>query len=348
VEALFRPVSRDGFWAEDGRIVRALLCSHDEAGKLVWREDTRLLHRYHGFAFMGLGDWRASRHGSDRFDAQIESAMAWYDRYLGSSEVHTLPSYGLGACLYGYVTLASRFPHERSVEAMINEATARIQFDHHEDALVIMGLSRSWERLTHSRRRLLADAVNRFLTMQTPCGLFVFPRHPTSFYHQNQMYICWGLGQYGLHERSEEMRNAVRRNLEFTVRRRMLPDGGLVWHEGGRFVHRLANAYRKVVRRQVIDVQKLYECHQTFFANAADCLARLGDPAFGAEAELALNWIFGGNVRRQNLVELTGIGVPWRAITRDGEIWIMQDLFKGVYEIGSFLRALSADEREGT
>ena len=43
-------------------------------------------------------------------------------------------------------------------------------------------------------------------------------------------------------------------------------------------------------------------------------------------------------------MELTGLGIPWRVISLDGEWRIKGDMFKGVYEVGSYIRALSLPE----
>ena len=55
----------------------------------------------------------------------------------------------------------------------------------------------------------------------------------------------------------------------------------------------------------------------------------------------ALEWIFSTNRRGKNLVEECGIGVPWRMMDKKGRINIRGQNFKGAYEVGSYIMALS-------
>ena len=348
LDALFRPVEQSGFWNREGYITRGLLCTLDSRGALLWREDTRLLHRYRGFALMGLGDWRCSSHGSDRFDSEIRSHLEWYKRFITSPRLLArIPNYGAGAHLYGLATLEPFIPQEPVTDLLTHHLTRRVAFGHHEDALVIMGLARRWGGLGQTEKQTVRHAVDRLLTSQADNGLFQLPAAPRlSTKHQNTMYICWALGEYGLRERTEQVCKAISKALEFTVARRMRTDGGILWHEGGDLLHRCGNWCRRAILRQTIDVEKLYECHQTFFVVAVDYLCRLGDSSFSDHATLALEWIYRSNARKQDLCELTGIGVPWRAISLTGEWRLPGDMFKGVYELGAYVRALSAPERE--
>ncbi|MFC6726487.1 methyltransferase, partial [Halobium palmae] len=86
----------------------------------------------------------------------------------------------------------------------------------------------------------------------------------------------------------------------------------------------------------------LFECHQTFFVNAVAHYARAGgERDFSPAALRAMSWIYGGNDLDADLVERSGIGVPMRFVTTDGRLSAPEQNFKGVYEVGSYVEALT-------
>jgi hypothetical protein len=54
-----------------------------------------------------------------------------------------------------------------------------------------------------------------------------------------------------------------------------------------------------------------------------------------------MDWIYSGNILRKDLVEISGIGVPMRMMTIDGDLNVRGQMFKGSYEIGSYIMALT-------
>jgi hypothetical protein len=54
-----------------------------------------------------------------------------------------------------------------------------------------------------------------------------------------------------------------------------------------------------------------------------------------------MGWLFGNNQFGVDLTELSGIGVPMRQLTVDGRIGVPDQQFKGSYEVGSYLLALT-------
>ena len=52
-------------------------------------------------------------------------------------------------------------------------------------------------------------------------------------------------------------------------------------------------------------------------------------------------WIYGKNVLGENLVDSSEIGVPMRQMTLRGRIDVPDQTFKGTYEVGSYVMALT-------
>ena len=91
-----------------------------------------------------------------------------------------------------------------------------------------------------------------------------------------------------------------------------------------------------------ISVNYLFECHQTFFANSVSFYQFFyKTEKFSDYRDRALDWIFGDNRIKTNLVEITKIDVPARIMTRKGELFVKNNHFKGSYEVGSYIFALA-------
>ena len=54
-----------------------------------------------------------------------------------------------------------------------------------------------------------------------------------------------------------------------------------------------------------------------------------------------MDWIYGNNSLNKNLVEISGIGVPMRMMSIKGKMDVDGQMFKGSYEIGSYVMALT-------
>jgi hypothetical protein len=86
----------------------------------------------------------------------------------------------------------------------------------------------------------------------------------------------------------------------------------------------------------------LYECHQTFFVNAvAEYYRAGGTREYDRAVGKAMAWIYGDNSLDTDLVELSTIGVPMRQATTDGRMDARGQTYKGSYEVGSYLMALT-------
>ena len=86
----------------------------------------------------------------------------------------------------------------------------------------------------------------------------------------------------------------------------------------------------------------LFECHQTFFVNAVlQYYKASGMRTYDNYIGRAVDWIFGNNVLGKNLVEVTDLGVPMRMMTIKEDMNADGQKFKGAYEIGSYIMALT-------
>jgi hypothetical protein len=92
-----------------------------------------------------------------------------------------------------------------------------------------------------------------------------------------------------------------------------------------------------------------YECHQCFYASAVELFTDAsGDRRFEALRFRALNFIFGDNRWRLPLDEIGLQGLPVRCVSKGGSVTLWRNQFKGCYEVGAYLWALSSAVRDET
>lgn len=347
LSCLFRPVSENGFWDPvDEKFLRAhdyeLVGSGHEPADFAWTPDDRELWRYAPFALMGAMQWRTSRLGDARYDAKLERALAYYREKAEGDALAEMPSYGIGPLTCAFALAADVF--EGSCLAVAHElfeyAHEEFDFSHAEDSLLAYGWSFLTERTENPAvRDALSAAIWKMNDRLTPEGLFAFDNHTTRR-HQNQMYTCWGFaraiavtGQPGYLEN-------VARVLEYTIENRMRSDGAFIWEDVS-VPRRVRRATTKRLGFRPPHWDFLYECHQTFFVNAvAEYYAAGGTRDFDREVGRAMAWIYGES-SRGDLVEASGLGVPLRFLTVDDRLDIADQMYKGSYEVGSYLMALT-------
>jgi SAM-dependent methyltransferase len=342
LSCLFRPVEENGFWDDaDGKILRALEYDIGRENEFAWTPDDRELWRYAPFALMGTMQWRASALGDGRYDDKIERALAYFADKIEST-LPEMPSYGIGPLVCVFALAADVFDpgHESVARELFEHSRERFEFTHAEDSLLAYGWSYLAERESESEvRDALSDALARMNDRLTPEGLFAFDNHTTRR-HQNQMYACWGLaraieitGQTGYLEN-------VERVLDYTIEHRMREDGAFIWQDVS-LPRQLRRATTKRLGFRPPHWDFLYECHQTFFVNAVAHYYRAGgEQKYDRAVGRAMSWIYGDS-SRGNLVESSGLGVPMRFLTVDDRLDIPDQMYKGSYEIGSYLMALT-------
>ena len=160
-------------------------------------------------------------------------------------------------------------------------------------------------------------------------------------YHQRLMYTLWGLIFSAQHSNTEVIHTIAQNTLRFVWENGRQEDNGFLWHPDFYFV---SNRFRyfpiPILNKKTSSY--LFECHQTFFAIAVDLYNNVFNEKFMVkERDLALDWIFGANRMNLDLTKITRLGIPNRIMTSDKKLFVNGNNFKGSYEIGSYILALS-------
>ncbi|MWG33159.1 class I SAM-dependent methyltransferase [Halomarina oriensis] len=351
LDCLFRPTAEEGFWAADdagGHITRELTYDVGADGRPTnWTAEDDVVWRYAPFALMGAMQWRTSPRGTDRVDAKLRRQLAYFEERIEEGALDEMPSYGLGPLTCAFALAADVFDErflERATE-LFEHSEERVQYEHSEDSLVLYGWTYLYERTRDPDVRTAIDrGMDAVVQRQNAWKTLFYFDNETTRRHQNQQYTLWGLaraievtGRTGYLENVEAV-------LDYTVDVRMQADGAFIWEDPSR------RTYYGAELRRVLGTgfsrpphwEFLYACHQTFFVNAvAHYYAAGGRRDYDAELGRAMRWIYGENVRGTDLIAESGLGVPIRFTTLDGRIDVPDQQFKGAYEVGSHLMALT-------
>ena len=354
LDALFRPVAEDGFWDEsEGTIARRLeyeVRGDDRTGELAWSHDGGTEWRYAPFALMGAMRWRASPLGTDARDGRLRRCLDYFVARLADGTVRAgMPSYGVGPLIDAFARAgtAGAFDDGRLATAreLAELAAESVAFDHAEDALVLRGWATLYDldpeaTADGALRARIDDALFAVADRLTPEGFFAFDDHTTRR-HQNQMYALWGLCRAAEVTGADGYLDVAETVLDATLDRRMRPDGAFLWEDVSRRA-RLKGEAAKALGYWPEYWEYLFECHQTFFVNAvASYYAAGGTGRYDQAVGRAMAWVYGDNPRGEDLVTTSGIGVPLRQTTLDGRIGAPDQSFKGSYEVGSWVMALT-------
>ncbi len=368
LSAIFRPMEKDGFWdPERGTFTKALDYRIVD-GTLEWEPNRAQHWRYGPFGLLGTMRWRSSSLGTDEYDLQLRRALDHAAKRIEAGALQQLPNYGLGALLASFGMAGDVFQggganYTQVAQAIYDAASPLVPHSHSEDVLLTYGASvyhetagtpESAEDIEDAVADIASSTVDRKLAIgkDSRPGWSRYGTVLTRAYdlvyggsrplrHQNQMYGLWALcrgcaavDRMSPLERAEDV-------LDYTVSRRMQQDGGIIWEDV---------APRAVLTGEALDRiglrpphwKFLYSCHQTFFVNAVMEYYRAGGTkSYDRAVEKALHWIFGGNRRGEDLVERSGIGVPIRQMTTDGDITVPDQMYVGTYEVGSYIMALT-------
>lgn len=347
LDCLFRPVEENGFWdAREGKILRAQeydIVDERTSGPSAfsWTPDDRVLWRYAPFALMGTMQWRTSALGRSEYDEKIERVLTYFAERI-EDRLEDIPSYGIGplTCVFSLAADVFDSEHANTARVLFEHARERFDFTHAEDSLLAYGWSYLAERDDNPEvEQALSTALWQMNDRLTPEGLFAFENHTTRR-HQNQMYTCWGLARAIEITGQTGYIDGIERVLDYTIGNRMREDGAFVWEDVS-LPRRIRRGLTKRLGFRPPHWDFLYECHQTFFVNAvAHYYAAGGERDYDREVGRAMSWIYGDS-SRGDLVELSGLGVPMRFLTADGRLNVDDQMYKGSYEIGSYLMALT-------
>ena len=344
LNCLFRPTERNGFWDRtEEKIIRALTYELVD-GDLRWTRDDRVLWRYAPFALMGAMFWRDSPFGDETYDDKLVRELAYFTEQVSDAAVLSeMPSYAVGPLISGFSRAARIFDgeHEATARMLYEHSAETFEFDHAEDCLLLYGWADLFELTSEDAVRAnIDDGLWKIVERLTPEGLFEFDNETTRR-HQNQMYALWGLCRAIAVTEKRGYLDSVEQVLEYTINNRMRRDGAFLWED----VPRLRSATTRLRRsagERPPHWEFLYECHQTFFVNSvAEYYRAGGSTNYDRSVRRAMAWIFGNNPLDVDLTEISRIGVPMRQMTVDGRIDVPDQMYKGAYEVGSYIMALT-------
>ena len=371
VDSLFRPVAANGFWDDaDGKIIRALEYSFTD-GELVWTPDDTFQWRYSPFALMGVFHWRTADCGDDRHDPKIRSHLEYLLEQLPDEGLQDVPSYGLGPLLVSLVRADEVFSDTDYLEPATRiglESKPPRTFDHNEDALLLLGWAELYRRSGADEVRSRVRAGLDHFKSQFGTDLYTYDSSSRGFQqysnlqktvydllyggtpsrrHQNQMYTLWGVGEAAKVLDDRGVLTQMEQVLEYTVWRRMREDGGIIWEDVSSFSSVRGDVLSRLGLRPP-HWYFLYTCHQSFFAHAVAVFESLSDRRrFADDAITALEWIFENDVSPPLSRGTSNLGVPMRFVTIHGDFSVDDQMYKGTYEIGAYLMALT-DLVDGT
>lgn len=345
LECLFRPVEEDGFWdTDEGKIIRALEYSFEDEG-LGWTSDDSVEWRYAPFALMGVLQWRASPLGTETFDEKVRRELEYFtEQVADQGALDAMPSYGVGPLIVAFSLADGVFGDSRYVEtarALYEYSRNRFDFTHAEDSLLLFGWSHLYRHDPDDE--LLADIAEALWTVNERLdsdGVFQFD-NSTTHRHQNQMYTLWGLCEGISVTDTPGYLDSAEQVLDYAIENRMRDDGAFLWDEPST-KRRIKRAIHKRLGGRPPHWDFLYECHQTFFVNAVMGYYKAGgNRNYDQEVREAMSWIYANNGLGVDLVEYSGLGVPMRQMTVDTRMDVPGQMYKGAYEIGSYLMAIT-------
>ena len=362
LDALFSDTTNNGFWNEkEGRIIYGLdyITQKNDNN---WIVDNTTDFRFGPFGLMGALYWRYTNpHSNTNYDLKMKRYLDFlansiqangqiYGNNSGFEHGIVLATLALGSLVFKDLDAIKAKIYLQKADSMyeyiLKNWTVNNISNNHDlfilwgfgwlyDAEVAAGNVAEAENIKIEIFRLynwmhsILDGHCRFLT-----GDF------RASYHQRMMYPLWGFAKAVKITNNKSHLRSIERSLDYVLRNRMDWDGAFIWHppiwlykKKSIFKWRLGiNPFSKY----------LFECHQTFFINAVEQYYRSGGKKdFFADEIRAIEWIFSTNRRGKNMVEECGIGVPWRMMNTKGRINVRGQAFKGTYELGSYIMALS-------
>jgi hypothetical protein len=361
LDCLFRPTTQNGFWDRRAeRIVRELTYEVKGADALRgetpdpgavsfdWTPGDEIQWRYASFAVMGAMTWRQSALGTDAYDPKLRAELDYFAaRVDDEATLAEVPSYGVGPLVDAFARAGAVLDeaYRETAWTLYRHSRTAFDFSHAEDALLPFG----WVTLLETAPAdeatddLLADvddALWRVNDRVSGEGLFDFD-NGTTRRHQNQMYSLWGLCRGIRATDRPGYLDTVERVLDYTVAERMRPDGAFVWEDVPAPKRARFELLKRLGKRPP-HWDFLYECHQTFFVTAvAEYYAAGGERSYDREVRRAMAWVFGDNALGTDLTDLSGIGIPMRFLTTDRRVDVPDQQFKGAYEVGAWLLALT-------
>jgi len=340
LESLFRDKSDGGFWDSDlGSIIRQKNMNSD----LTWKDNSTVDLRYAPFALMGALIYRHFSNDS-KFDDKILKNIDYIKNNLDHAGITDL-HYGIFTSLvFGY----GIYQQEDCLEMCINiikQTDKKVsKIKNNELSLIVWGYSWLYEfykREDEFKRNLFSKIRNYsdfLIQSQDNKGVFQ-TGDIRAMLHQRIMYVLWSLAKASEVTGELKYLRKIEKSLNYVKDKRMTSDNGFIWYPKFHFVK---YGFIKIPIFAPRQAKWFFECHQTFFVNACQLYYQAGGRLDYTNSEKkAMEWIFASNVKKINLVTHSKIGIPFRIMHENGDLFVKDENFKGTYEIGSYIMALT-------
>lgn len=334
---VFQDTSQLGFWDGQNQRIHGKL-THDPAWQ--WQIDPDRSDRYGLFCLSAIllakVIYRLDTSASD------PKIIAYLQYIQKSVRTYQLPdvTYGAWNCLVLGQRIYPQLALDQEIKSLfefIDDGLEPITDNQH--ALVLIG-GAYHDPQDDESQGYWRNLTLRLLKAQDAEGFFQ-TGDLRAFHHQRVMYVLWSLAVMSQRFLKNEIREAIKRSLRsIWATRRQTEDNAFLWHPA--FYWAKSSAGIKVPMYLPLSAEHLFECHQTFFANAVGLYQHYFQTNdFEEERSQALQWIFGTNRAKTDLVGVTGLDVPARMMTAKGTLDANGNNFKGSYEIGSYILALA-------
>jgi len=361
INSLFTPIDDNGFWDNnEKKIIRSLEYEFTTDG-ICWRPDDSFHWRYSPFALMGIMYWRSSPIGNSKYDSKIYNQFKYFLKKLEDTNIKSVPSYGMGPLIMSLSFAEDIFPKLNAEEKALNMAINSknpSKFNHNEDALLLFGWAHIYERTNDAGlRKKIEEGLEHYSSLFSG-NLFTYNSINRDYQkynlgvqqlydllyggsptrrHQNQMYILWGLSKASEVLDDSSNHDKIENVIEYSIRHRMREDGAFIWEDVSKFSKMRGELLFKLGIRPP-HWHFLYECHQTFFINAVSTYYSSGGTnVYNEEVKRAADWIYNNSLYDCKY----NIDVPMRQITINGDMCVSDQMYKGTYEIGSYIMALT-------
>lgn len=341
LKRLFLDKSQLGFWDEEsGRIIERLY--HDKNWN--WKYVDNNQYRYGVFCLSCLLlSKKYTKLDLNSYNEKIQLYLNFILRKLNNLAKTDL-TYGALLALtlgneFGLINIDNKIIEKKLVETCDYAINS---FDN-QNALILIPISIFLSsNISLKLKSKFEKLIQKYLISIDKNGLFQ-TGDLRYCYHQRLMYTLWGLIHSSRYYYTDEIYNAAKKTLSYVwnTRRQSDTDNAFLWHPQFYLVKNRI----KYIPLPIINIKSsryLFECHQTFFANAINFFNNQFNEKFMIEErDKAISWIFGENRMNLDLTKITNLDIPCRIMSKNKNLFIAGENYKGSYEIGSYILALS-------
>jgi hypothetical protein len=339
VEKLFQPTTTNGYWDEENKRIGESLF-YDR--KFNWEYRTENKKRYGLFAISLL--LLAEELNSLDLTPHKNKIVDYNKKIISELDTLSYSELTYGALLSVILAYKRNYISidESKYEDILIKTLENVPKLYDNQLYLVLIAAKYF--LTIKKSPKVQELINELLTLLLNSytkNAFFNTGDPRGIYHQRRMYILWSMIFCSTLFYTDEIDRIVQHSLKYSLQKcRDGKDSAFLWHPPMYF-----SKYKSSFQFPIYNYNSskyLFECHQTFFCNAALLHQKfIGTHDFNQDIKESINWIFGENRINKNLVEITKIHIPQRIMTTDGNLFVKGEKFKGSYELGSYILALS-------